>query len=129
MPFLNDADQIAYRSGSSLYASDRTGTFQRIAGPGDLLEVAPGDFRTISSVGLGSYYPISEPRPNNSTAFNNRGQLVFWATFTDGTSGIFVSNRVAIPEPSTLALGAMTLLGFFASRRATRRPTAVAFRH
>ena len=28
-------------------------------------------------------------------AFNNLGQLVFWASFTDGSQGVFVSNAVA----------------------------------
>ncbi len=34
------------------------------------------------------------------------GQLAFSASFTDGSSGVFVSNRVAVPEPSALALAA-----------------------
>jgi uncharacterized protein YjbI with pentapeptide repeats len=79
-----------------------------IAREGDLLEVAPGDFRTIKDFGnSGSLYGFygdtgnSDGRPSG---FNNLGQLAFQATFTDGTSGIFVSNRVAIPEPSTLLL-------------------------
>ena len=51
---------------------------------------------------------------DRSSGFNNLGQLAFRAYFTDGTGGIFVSNRVAIPEPSTLALAALGVLGLVA---------------
>ena len=34
--------------------------------------------------------------------FNDRGQVAFYARFTDGTSGVFVSGAVAIPEPSAV---------------------------
>jgi hypothetical protein len=49
------------------------------------------------------------------------GQLAFSATFTDGTSGIFVSNRVAIPEPATFALTLTTLIGCYTTRRSIYR--------
>jgi len=46
------------------------------------------------------------------SGFNNLGQFAFWARFTDGSSGIFVSNRVAVPEPSSMfaiLMGALCL--------------------
>jgi len=43
----------------------------------------------------------SDGRPSG---LNSRGQIAFWARFNDGTQGIFVSDRVAVPEPSTLGL-------------------------
>jgi len=47
-------------------------------------------------------YPTgnSDGRPS---AFNNLGQLAFAARFTDGSSGIFVSNAVAVPEPPSFS--------------------------
>jgi formylglycine-generating enzyme required for sulfatase activity len=106
MPYLNDADQIAFRAliygngvdatnDQGIWASDRTGVLQLIARSGDLLEVAPGDFRTISALRLGSGYIESIPRPANASPFNDFGQVAFTATFTDGSSGVFVSNAVA----------------------------------
>jgi hypothetical protein len=114
---LNDAGQIAFMARTipgglffdGIWATDRTGALQLIARTGDSLEVAPGDFRTI----LGFTRPFqNDPTLNSTTGnsdgrrsgFNNVGQLAFLATFTDGSSGIFVSNRVAVPEPSTLLL-------------------------
>jgi hypothetical protein len=50
--------------------------------------------------------------------FNNRGQIAFNATLSDGTSGVFVATP--IPEPSTvvlLAAGALGLIAYGRSRR------------
>jgi hypothetical protein len=130
---LNDAGQIAFQAkltdgtnsfGIGIWATDRAGALQLIARTGDLLEVAPGDFRTIGGLLFGLYEPTGNSDGRGS-GFNNSGQLAFWASFTDGTSGIFVSNRVAVPEPSTLLLGAITLLGLFASREGAPRSRGV----
>jgi len=111
---LNSADQIAY-SGSvignginntndeGIWAVDRVGTLHLIAREGDLLEVSPGDSRTISSLSFGE--------------FNDLGQLAFWAKFTNGTSGIFVSNLATLPEPNTLLLVATASVALALSRR------------
>ena len=53
-----------------------------------------------------------------TSGFNNLGQLAFAATFTDFSRGIFVSNRVAVPEPSSLLLAALAAAGLFWRRRA-----------
>jgi hypothetical protein len=57
-----------------------------------MLEVAPGDFRTLSDLNFATASGNSDGR---SSGFNNLGQLVFWASFTDGSQGVFVSNAVA----------------------------------
>jgi hypothetical protein len=54
--------------------------------------VAPGDFRTISELNRTDHNANSNGWPS---AFNNLGQIAFWASFTDGSQGIFVSNKVA----------------------------------
>jgi alpha-tubulin suppressor-like RCC1 family protein len=104
-----------------IWATDRSGALQLIAREGDALEVEPGDFRRVSLLTFlvrDFIYPTgnSDGRPS---AFNNRGQLAFLAQFTDGSSGIFVSNAVAIPEPSTFILAAAAL-GLCIARRRTR---------
>jgi hypothetical protein len=131
---LNDVGQTAFfalltdsegaSAGRGIWATDRSGDLQLIVRSGDLMEVAPGDFRTIGGI------EIAPDRTGNGDGrpsyFNNRGQLAFAARFTDGTAGIFVSNRVAIPEPSALLLGAITLLGLLASREGAPRSCGVA---
>ena len=52
-----------------------------------------------------------------TSGLNNLRQLAFRAQFTDGSSGLFVSNRVAIPEPSSLLLAALAAAGLLWRRR------------
>jgi hypothetical protein len=121
---LNDAGQIAFQAkltdgtnsfGIGIWATDRAGVLQLIARTGDLLEVAPGDFRTIGGLLFGLYEPTGNSDGRGS-GFNNLGQLAFWSSFTDGSSGIFVSNAVAVPEPSTILLLLSVACALAASR-------------
>jgi hypothetical protein len=102
-PALNSAGQIAFRAkvtgdgvdfsnDRGIWATDRDGALQLIARTGDLVEVAPGDFRTLGSI---DFIPVSANSDGRRSAFNNVGQLAFWASFTDGSQGVFVSNEVA----------------------------------
>jgi hypothetical protein len=93
----------------AFWVQDSFGDLQLIIKTGDLLEVAPGDFRQVRSFEI--------------NGFNNRGQVLFEAWFQTGspfqtisTSGLFVSNPVAVPEPSTLVLSACLTM-FVVSRR------------
>jgi len=95
---LNSAGQVALIAGltngkSGLWATDRNGVLQYILCKGDLLEVSPGDFRTVADFGFFGESGNGDGRPSG---FNNLGQLAFTASFTDGTSGAFVSNAVAL---------------------------------
>jgi hypothetical protein len=59
---------------------------------GELFEVAPGDFRVVSGLSFAFGTGNSDGRPSG---FNNVGQLAFWASFTDGSQGVLVSDAVA----------------------------------
>jgi hypothetical protein len=105
-----------------IWATDRSGALQLIARKGNSLEVAPGDFRTISILTF-------RADPNNLSTgnsdghpsfFNNLGQLAFLAGFTDGSAGVFVSNRVAVPEPSAISTILMGTLCLNFHRRRNR---------
>jgi hypothetical protein len=98
-PILNDAGQTAvfgYLDSSEttdrgIWAEDGAGVLTLIARAGDLFDVDDGpgtDFRTIDDLRF-------TESSGQSSGFNNSGQLAFQATFTDGSSGVFVSNRVA----------------------------------
>ena len=101
-----------------LWATDRDGLLTLIARTGNLLEVAPGDFRTIASLSFVGNTGNEDGRPSG---FNDLGQLAFSARFTDGTSGVFVSDLVAVPEPSAAAL---LLVAAAATRRRHPRRNA-----
>ncbi len=100
-----------------IWARDVLGQLQLIVREGDVLEVAPGDFRTVNSV---DFLGNSEAASGRG-AFNDRGQLAFRASFIDGTNGLFVSDLVAVPEPSTLALAATGLVVLLLSIRRRRK--------
>jgi len=111
-PALNAAGQVAFSSllageginggnDKGIWAEDRQRELFLIAREGELLEVEPGDFRTIESL---SFLGGTGNDDGRQSAFNDLGQLAFQARFTDGTEGIFVSNLVAVPEPSNLLL-------------------------
>jgi hypothetical protein len=103
-PVLNDAGQVAFYSRlcatlcsltsgyDSIWATDRSGALRLVVRAGDVLEVAPGELRTISELWFMAGTGNSDGR---ASGFNNLGQLAFWARFSCGREGIFVSNAVA----------------------------------
>jgi hypothetical protein len=64
------------------------GTLDPLARSGDSIEVAPGDIRTILSVFTSGFSGLEDGRP---AGFNDAGQVALIMTFTDGSSGIFVT--------------------------------------
>ena len=108
--FMNNLqDAVGSPPDRGIWAEDREGTLRLIARKGSELEVAPGDFRTVLRLDFASFSGSDEGQFNS---FNERGQLAFWALFTDGSEGIFVSNVAAIPESGSLMIvaGAMVVL-------------------
>jgi hypothetical protein len=97
-----------------IWAEDLAGVLRLIVREGDLLEVLPGDFRTVSSLimrgGTGA-------DSGQGSGFNDAGQVAFIANFTDGTSGVFVSDVATIPEPRAMVMGIAGLLWVGAMRR------------
>ncbi len=124
-PVLNSAGQTAFVGGLNssagtdrgIWAEDLLGVLTLIAREGDLLDVDDGsgtDLRTISRL---SFIANTGNGDGRASGFNDLGQLAFLARFTDGTSGVFLSDLVAIPEPSSVVLSALGLFGLLATRR------------
>jgi hypothetical protein len=97
-----------------VWATDINGLLNLIVRTGDQLEVAPADVRTISGIGFigdtlasSQLYKSTGNEDGLGSGFNDHGQLAFAAAFTNGTTGVFVSNLVAtlsVPEPSSITL-------------------------
>lgn len=77
-----------------IWANDRSGVLRLVARVGDLMDVDDGPIVDLRQIQTLNFYQ----------GFNDSGQLAFSAIFTDGSSGVFISNIVAIPEPSHLSL-------------------------
>ncbi len=114
---------VAVSAGNSqgIWAEDVAGKLRLIAREGNALEVAPGDLRTIASLSFQSNAGNSDGQPSG---FNDEGVLAFGASFTDGSSGIFVSRLASVPEPK-LGLWAALFFGYvsFRNGRASRTTT------
>ena len=107
---LNAAGQVAFlaelagtgvttANNSALFATDLPGSLRLIARDGSPLEVAPGISKIVREIEI---FDRTNNEDGRQSSFNDAGQLAFRATFTDFTEGIFVSNAVAVPEPSAL---------------------------
>ncbi len=101
---LNGNGQTAFMgdispSTTGLWAEDLQGNLELIAIEGGDIDVDDGpgiDLRTISQLDA-FRYGNSGNEDGRPSGFNDLGQVVFRAAFTDGSSGIFVSNSVALP--------------------------------
>ena len=85
-----------------LWAQDPKGQLKLVLRRGDQVDVdnGPGvDLRTVDFIDAGFYGSGADP-PHT---FNDKGQILLSLQFTDGSSGLFVSNA-AVPEPTTIAL-------------------------
>ncbi len=109
--FNNPASGV---QGAGVWAQDSVGNLHPVVWTGGELEVAPGDVRTVSFV---SFYGNGNNEEGHRSGFNDRGQLAFYAQFTDGSSGIFVSHLVAVPEPSGMMLILSSTFALFTRRR------------
>lgn len=94
---------------SAIFGFDPAEGIFLLARTADLFEVAPGDFRTIASIGgLGS----SGGQDGRTSSLSSNGKIVFSLDFTDGSSGIFYAT---VPAPSSLGL--LALAGIIGGRR------------
>ncbi len=114
-PVLNDQGQVAFLAETSnsrlgIWAQDISGGLQMIAlenAEFDVDDTAGVDMRTIQRL---RFYDGRSGQDGSLTGFNDHGQIGFAAQFSDGTQGIFVSDRVLIPEPGVLSLALYAIL-------------------
>jgi hypothetical protein len=115
---INSSDALLFEStlkGSGISDANDTALFLATPGAapvmvvreGDGIDVGNGDVRIIRELGTGG--------GRESYLLNDAGQVAFRATFTDGSSGVFVT----VPEPSAAAIAVtgLTLAGLRRQRR------------
>ena len=119
-PILNELGQLAFvadaknaagtQTVSGLWLWDPSGGLMSVAMPGDVITLAPGVVRTVSSAGANVDAAFA-----NGRALTDAGQLVFGVVFTDGSQAIL---KAQVPEPATAALlGCGALLALQRRRR------------
>jgi MYXO-CTERM domain-containing protein len=120
---INDLGQVAFQAtlngngvfggpggnNLGLFAYDPGLGLCLIARTGDFFEVAPGDFRTVATLGG---IVSSGGQDGRTQSLSANGYLAYELDFTDGSSGIFVTS---IPSVGTLPL--LGLVGLAAARR------------
>jgi hypothetical protein len=113
---LNLAGQAAFlaqtRSGPAdnpsfirgIWARDLSGALRLVAHEGQTIDVDDGageDLRTIAQLEFESF---SSNQDGRASGLSDGGQIAFWAEFTDGSEGVFVSDALTIPEPNIVVL-------------------------
>lgn len=98
--FANLEGAVDNSNDRGIWATNRHGVLTYIVREGDVIDVSNDplypDFRTIEQV---DYLKNTGNQDGRPSPFNDLGQLMFQATFTDGSEGLFLSSAVAIPEP------------------------------
>jgi PEP-CTERM motif len=113
---INDGGQAAFVAELSdftdaIFAQDQFGTLHEVVAEGQMLEVAPGDFRQIEFLSFQGLNGSDSGHINNfSSGFSADASIAFSASFLDGSSGVFVTQLV-VPEPSSLVLFALGFAG------------------
>lgn len=95
-------------SAFGIWGQDRAGQLRLVVREGQLIEVSLGDLREVASLSFASDTGGQDGKPRG---INDLGQITFHASFTDGSSGIFVSDALTVPEPGGLALAVSVMAG------------------
>lgn len=124
---VNRFDQVAFEASlagpgittandGGVWATDRQGNLVPILREGDEVWFSDTDVRTIQSIGINLGFETSR-----ASGFNDRGELVMEARFTDGSRSILVS-YAAVPEPSACLIAMVGVaaagIGRYRRRRA-----------
>jgi hypothetical protein len=102
----------------ALWHTTAEGLTSKLLQTGDLFDVdttAATDFRTISRIAIGGTSAGGNSQQSTEQGLTDSRLLLMNLSFTDGTSGLFVTTLV--PEPTSLLLLALAGLAIVASRR------------
>jgi hypothetical protein len=93
----------------SIWIDDASGNLKLIARVGDQLSSEYNGNQFAKTIASLRFTGNSGNQDGLRSGFNESGQLAFYAAFTDGTSGIFLTAPMAVPEPGVLVLIATAL--------------------
>ena len=98
-PVINEYGQLVFaatlndgtESLTGVWGTTASGQLHEILHAGDVIEVAPGDLRVVRRVDNFQDLGLSE-----SSAFNNRGEVLLHVSFEDFSQAIIVSRAIAL---------------------------------
>lgn len=107
-PALNAIGHVAFMADlssgddyrDSLWVATSPNKLNLIVAEGDVLETSEGVFRTVAAL---DFVGNAGGGDGRRSGFNDAGQVAYYALFTDGYQGVFVTQ---VPEPSTWLLAA-----------------------
>jgi hypothetical protein len=97
---------VGLGNGSALFAWDALLGLQMVVRTGDLFQVAPGDVRTIATIGG---LATSGGQDGRTIGLSDAGVLAFQLGFVGGGSGVFTATIPAPAGAGALALGLVAL--------------------
>jgi hypothetical protein len=89
---------ITSSNDKGIWSTMPDGSIVSVVREGDLVEARPGVFRTVRSI---TFAETPSFNGGVESPWTDNQQLAYMLTFTDSTSGVFVST---VPEPGTIAL-------------------------
>lgn len=104
---------VAGQNDYGIWAANAAGQIFPAVRLGDQIETLSGVFRTITSLDWAAQDPTFDAAELFSP-FNARGELVFQAGLGGFDAGNFL---ITVPEPSTMLLGLLGIVGAWAARR------------
>jgi hypothetical protein len=120
---INAAGQVVVEGtfrwdGIGIWAEDRAGRLRLIVRSGQLIDVDDGPIESLRQVSQLWFLGYSGNDDGRPSGFNDRGELAFLARFTDGSSGLFVSQLATLPEPPSTSLTCVFAVASLARRQA-----------
>ncbi|WP_425399282.1 DUF7453 family protein [Aeoliella sp.] len=115
------------RGRTAIFAEDIRGNLQLIVAAGEEMNVSDDpfvqDLRTVTRLVMTEQSGNADGR---RSGFNDLGQLAFYAEFTDGSSGFFVANAVAVAEPSSIVTTTIAVACFVVACMSSHEKCCVA---
>ncbi len=135
VPVVNRSGQVAFialLTGAGVTPSNDIGLYAgsvgrlvKVVREGDVVDVGGGVMRTVANDGI-DFRDESGGQDGRGVSFTDTGFITYQLTFTDNSSGIFVSQIAPVPEPASMLVVGGAFMGLVAvvrrRRGATREP-------